>query len=235
MKTSKSVKKRDTILQAAARIISKRGYAETTLAEIGEAAGTFAGSLYYYFPSKDALVEAVLNVGTTSVSDRVRERVEELPDDASAEDKLYAALAEHFDQMLRKDDFIVAYWKLIDQVPPEVRERHLAHPRAYGRFWRGIMEQGQREGVISRTLDAGLAQLLLLGPSIYALQWFDPKGPMSARDLSVVVANMFLHGVGAESNAGRAVVVPDKPVAGQRARRKTVAASVAVPSGSGTP
>ena len=228
MKTSKSVKKRDSILQAAAKIISKRGYAETTLAEIGEEAGTFAGSLYYYFPSKDALVEAVLNVGTTSVSDRVRQRIEELPKEASAEDKLYAALAEHFDQMLRKDDFIVAYWKLIDQVPPEVRRRHLEHPRAYGLFWRGIMEQGQREGVIGKTLNPGLAQLLLLGPSIYALQWFDPKGSMSARELSVVVANMFLHGVGAASSAGREFEPPKKPIAKSRARNVSDATMLAM-------
>lgn len=195
MKTIKAVKKRDLILEAAAKVISRRGYADTTLAEIGEEAGTFAGSLYYYFESKDALVEEVLNLGTTTVARRVQEHVARLPDTASAEERIRVGLAEHFDQMLQRDAFIVAYWKIIDQVPEAVRERHKSLPRAYGRFWRHLLADGQREGVVRADLDPGLVQLVLLGTSIYALQWFKPGGRLSARDLSESVADMFFNGV----------------------------------------
>lgn len=206
MKTIKAVKKRDLILEAAATVISRRGYADTTLAEIGEEAGTFAGSLYYYFESKDALVEEVLNLGTTTVSRRVQEGVARLPDTASAEERIRVGLAEHFDQMLQRDAFIVAYWKIIDQVPEAVRERHKALPRAYGRFWRHLLADGQREGAVRADLDPGLVQLLLLGTSIYALQWFKPDGHLSARGLSEIVADMFFNGV--TPRAARAATSP---------------------------
>lgn len=220
MKTLKAVKKRDLILEAAARVISRRGYADTTLAEIGEEAGTFAGSLYYYFNSKDALVEEVLNLGTTTVSRRVQEDVARLPPTATAEERIRTALATHFDQMLQRDAFIVAYWKIIDQVPAEVRERHKALPRAYGRFWQHLLADGQREGFIRANLDAGLVQLLMLGTSIYALQWFDPDGRLSAADLSAITADIFFSGIRSPQARSNEEPTRDRRrVATKRARR----------------
>lgn len=50
----------DAILQAAAQVFTRRGYAGTTTNHIAERAGVSIGSLYEYFPSKDALLVALL-------------------------------------------------------------------------------------------------------------------------------------------------------------------------------
>src|SRR5450830_1497659 len=47
----------DTILDAMARVLVERGYANTNL--VAEAAGISVGSLYQYFPNKDALIFAL--------------------------------------------------------------------------------------------------------------------------------------------------------------------------------
>jgi AcrR family transcriptional regulator len=47
------------ILDAAARIFDERGYHRTTTNHIAEAAGVSIGSLYQYFPNKDALLVAL--------------------------------------------------------------------------------------------------------------------------------------------------------------------------------
>src|SRR5690349_6939769 len=52
----KSDLKRKAIIEAAARVFKNKGYAEATLSEIGRKAGTFAGSIYYHFSSKEELV-----------------------------------------------------------------------------------------------------------------------------------------------------------------------------------
>lgn len=49
------------ILEAAARIFVKRGYAAATTNEIAALAGVSIGSLYEYFPHKDALVRELLD------------------------------------------------------------------------------------------------------------------------------------------------------------------------------
>lgn len=49
----------DRILDAAARIFDERGYRATTTNHVAELAGVSIGSLYQYFPNKDALLVAL--------------------------------------------------------------------------------------------------------------------------------------------------------------------------------
>jgi len=49
----------DAILEAAARVLVRRGYARTTTNHVAERAGISVGSLYQYFPNKESLVAAL--------------------------------------------------------------------------------------------------------------------------------------------------------------------------------
>lgn len=68
---TRAVETRDRILDAAARVFSRHGYAAGTTNRIAAAAGLSVGSLYQYFPNKDAiLVELVrrhLHTGAAAV------------------------------------------------------------------------------------------------------------------------------------------------------------------------
>lgn len=50
----------DTILQASARVLVRRGFDGFTTNEVATAAGVSIGSLYQYFPNKEALVAALI-------------------------------------------------------------------------------------------------------------------------------------------------------------------------------
>lgn len=52
---------RDRIIQSAARLFHEQGYAATGVATILREAGVNSGSLYHFFPSKEALLENVLD------------------------------------------------------------------------------------------------------------------------------------------------------------------------------
>jgi len=58
----------DAILTAAARVLGKRGYAGTTTNHVAAEAGVSIGSLYEYYPSKDALVVALLEAHIAEAS-----------------------------------------------------------------------------------------------------------------------------------------------------------------------
>ena len=49
----------ETIIEATARVLIKNGYAKTNTNLIAERAGISVGSIYQYFPNKDALVVAL--------------------------------------------------------------------------------------------------------------------------------------------------------------------------------
>jgi AcrR family transcriptional regulator len=50
----------DAILTAGARVLVERGYARASTNRIADVAGVSVGSLYQYFPSKEALVAAIM-------------------------------------------------------------------------------------------------------------------------------------------------------------------------------
>ena len=55
-KTERYYRMRENVVDIAVELFSKRGYADTGVADIGEASGLARGALYYYIGSKDALL-----------------------------------------------------------------------------------------------------------------------------------------------------------------------------------
>jgi AcrR family transcriptional regulator len=62
----------DALLEATARVLVKEGYDRASTNRIAEVAGVSIGSLYQYFPSKEALVAAVIDRHTQEVSEVTR-------------------------------------------------------------------------------------------------------------------------------------------------------------------
>lgn len=52
--------RRQAILEGSARLFATHGFADTTVRDIGDEVAIKSGSLYHYFASKDAILEAVL-------------------------------------------------------------------------------------------------------------------------------------------------------------------------------
>src|SRR5579862_4276884 len=52
--------KRERLVAAACRVLHEQGVEQTTLADIAQAADVPVGNVYYYFKTKDQLVEAAL-------------------------------------------------------------------------------------------------------------------------------------------------------------------------------
>jgi AcrR family transcriptional regulator len=74
----RSQETRQRILTAAARVFADHGYAAGTTNRIAEAAGLSIGSLYQYFPNKDAvlveLVKAHVNQGLSIIQDHLADQ-----------------------------------------------------------------------------------------------------------------------------------------------------------------
>jgi AcrR family transcriptional regulator len=62
----------EVILTAAARILTSEGFEALTTNRVAAVAGVSVGSLYQYFPNKEALVRALCERHTQGVRDRIR-------------------------------------------------------------------------------------------------------------------------------------------------------------------
>ena len=74
---SRSKETVEVLLTAAARILTSEGFEALTTNRVAEVAGVSVGSLYQYFPNKEALVRALCERHTHGVRDRIRARFEE--------------------------------------------------------------------------------------------------------------------------------------------------------------
>jgi TetR/AcrR family transcriptional regulator, transcriptional repressor for nem operon len=71
--------KRRRLTAAAARVLHEQGVERTTIADIAAAAEVPAGNVYYYFKTKDELVQAALTEQTSHLSE-LTTRLDQLPD-----------------------------------------------------------------------------------------------------------------------------------------------------------
>src|SRR5580692_9497131 len=67
------------ILEAGAEAFREKGYDAVTMTEIAVRSGTTFGSLYRFFPSKEALANALLARYAQSALDRLAELAEQAP------------------------------------------------------------------------------------------------------------------------------------------------------------
>lgn len=58
---AKSQETRNKIIAVAIGLFRAKGYARTSMSEIARQAGVDPSSFYYYFASKEALIESILN------------------------------------------------------------------------------------------------------------------------------------------------------------------------------
>ncbi|MGP3977574.1 TetR/AcrR family transcriptional regulator [Streptomyces sp. 8N114] len=71
--------KRRRLTTAAARVLHEQGVERTTLGDIARAADVPVGNVYYYFKTKDELVQAALSEHSAHL-DELTGRLDELPD-----------------------------------------------------------------------------------------------------------------------------------------------------------
>jgi AcrR family transcriptional regulator len=170
----KSDKTRRRILDAAADVLNRKGFDGTRVSDIATLAELAVPAVYYYFESREAILEEVVNIGGRSALANVRARIAALPEGASAMDRICAAFAGHLEMVLKESTYTAAAMRTLGQLPPDIRARQLHHQRVQGDLWRELIAAGVESGEIDPSLDPRAARMLLLGAVNWAPEWWDP-------------------------------------------------------------
>ena len=197
---SKSAQTRRRILDAAAHVLSAKGYAGLRLNDVAAHAELQAPALYYYYPSRDDLIEEVMWAGIADMREHVVAMLDGLPADTSALDRLLAAVEAHLRHELEISDYTTAAIRNSGQVPAKIRKRQILEEQRYGEVWRRLINDMARSGQLRADLDLYMAQMLVLGALNWAVEWWDPR----RGSLESVVANaqsFVRHGLGEVFNS----------------------------------
>ena len=144
----------EVLLEAAARVLMKRGYSAASTNRIAEAAGVSVGTLYEYFADKEAVFDALIQREIEALVAAIRNA--DLRADASLGVTLERLLRLAMAAMPRGPGFIRA----LEQVPGSALRRRLVRARAQVvDFIRQLLEARRAE---LRVTNLDLAALIVV-------------------------------------------------------------------------
>jgi len=155
------------IIDAAAKVFARRGYHGASTQDITDVLGMRQASLYYYFDSKEAALEAVCRHGHVGY---VESLLGIARSDASASEKLALALLHHIAPERR--DLTLVFIRERRFLPLPARRRIRAFEVQYERAIQRIIEEGMRSGEFRADLDARMATLAFFGLGNSAAVWY---------------------------------------------------------------
>lgn len=171
-------------MDAAARVLIRRGYTGTRLSDIAEEAGLQAASLYYHFTSREELLEAVIRQGIIEARLHLEGVLAALPENATPFERIDAAVAAHLTFGLEISDSTAAAIHNLGQLPAGMAERQRAAEEKYGAVWASLLQEAYAAGVLRPGIDLLSARMLVIGALNQAAEWFKPR----KTPLKVVIA-----------------------------------------------
>ncbi|CAM5778923.1 TetR/AcrR family transcriptional regulator [Rhizobacter fulvus] len=182
---------RERILLEAARLFRHHGYAATTLREVADASGIKAGSIYYHFESKEQILGEVLDKGIQVVADAVRQRVDALPESATARQRVAAAIEGHLWGLLHHGDFTSANIRIYGQIPTAAKNSHRKIRRSYADYWDRLLEDALKRGELRRDTSTAVIRLFVIGALNWTVEWYNPQKGSFADFVKQVTAIIF--------------------------------------------
>lgn len=177
------------VVAAAAKVFREKGYAAATLEDVATEVGMLKGSLYNYISSKEELLFAVVR----PPAQRLLEEARVLAQDPDPAPQRLQRLAEMHVQVLQ-DHFVYAAVYIHDVAGLGRFPEWAAMDREYVEITRSLIVDGVREGSLSAELDVTTAPHVLIGSLNWMTRWWDPAGPVPAREMARRISGVFLDG-----------------------------------------
>jgi AcrR family transcriptional regulator len=184
-------RRRQAVVQQAARVFAERGYDQTSIQELAEAIGLAAGGIYHYIGSKEQLLIRICDQLMDPLLDRAREVS---ASGADPEAQLRAIVRLWVAQVVEHRDHMLVFQQ----------ERHVIES---GAQWRGVRSsRKQFERVVADVLDRVLADgrlrlgdrrlalSALLGMVNHTAQWFGPRGRLQVDQVADGYVDLLLLG-----------------------------------------
>ncbi|MET0191608.1 MAG: TetR/AcrR family transcriptional regulator, partial [Pseudonocardia sediminis] len=149
--------------------------AGSRLVDIAEQAQVQAPAIYYYFPSREDLIEEVMFVGAEAMRSHLTDALAALPPGTPPADRIAAAVESHLRHELEISDYSRAIIRNGNQLPEQVGARAMAEVAGYNEIWRGLVADLAAAGQLRTGLDPAVARMMVLGSLNWAAEWWDPE------------------------------------------------------------
>jgi AcrR family transcriptional regulator len=184
------VARKELIMRAAAKVFSEKGFSAATVRDIADEADMLSGSLYYYFDSKEAMVEEVLVEYLDTIIRGYDEAVAEAEGPVDALEQLVARALRGLVENRQHVTILQNDWHYVRPMKG-IAERQ----QRVEKLWLETIQQGIDAGVIRDDIDARMIYRTVMGAIQAVIRWFNPRGRVSIDRVIEVQTAILLNGI----------------------------------------
>jgi AcrR family transcriptional regulator len=183
---------RSQLIDKAAQLFARRGYARTTMHDIAEELGLKRSSLYHYFRNKEEILDALIEEQTVAPS----QMLQSLIDDTSLPmlEKLRRAFSESILRKLSES----ARFRVLDQIefemPAQQAAQHKRMKRQVLELWSRLISDGIASGDL-RDVDSRMAAFAVLGIANWTAWWYSSSGKLTPTQIAEAMTDIGLFGL----------------------------------------
>lgn len=171
---------RGRLLKAAAALFSEKGYERTTVRDIASAVGIQSGSLFHHYPSKEAILCAVMRETIILNTQRMRLALSQT-DDAKA--RLKALIKAELEFVLGDTEaamgILVYEWR---SLAPASQTEILALREIYEAIWLEVIDAAKAQGLVRQ--ESFILRRFLTGALSWTINWYRQDGSMDLEQLA---------------------------------------------------
>jgi TetR/AcrR family transcriptional regulator, cholesterol catabolism regulator len=185
--------RRSELLGIAARLFAEKGFRNTTVRDIADAAGILSGSLYHHFDSKESMVDEILS---TFQEELFGQYDEILAGDDDPLHQLERAVTVSFDAIDKHRDEVAIYQNDAAYLLTFERFTYLGDRNKQSRaVWLTLLQTGIDAGVLRDDLDLELTYRFIRDTIWVAVSWYRPGGRRTHTEIARQYLSILLEGV----------------------------------------
>jgi AcrR family transcriptional regulator len=178
---------KERILRAAADLFMERGFAGTTVREIGDRAGVGQSSLYHHARSKGKLLG---ELHATFVRDLIGQLEAVIESQEVPTVQLRGVVTAMLAMVHTHRAVVTVYLRESYALSGEAREAVAHERKKIDSIVDLILKRGLESGEFRSDLDVHLTRLMILGMCNWAYQWYQPNGPHTIAQISEYFASL---------------------------------------------
>jgi TetR/AcrR family transcriptional regulator, cholesterol catabolism regulator len=185
--------RRDQLLEIAAGLFATKGFRNTTVRDIADAAGILSGSLYHHFDSKESMVDEILS---TFQEELFGQYDEILASDADPRTKLEQAVRVSFEAIDQHHSEVAIFQNDAAHLSTLAGFGYLEERHAQSReVWMTLLREAKEAGVLRADLDLDLVYRFIRDTVWVAVNWYRPGGSLSAATVADQYVHILLEGI----------------------------------------
>ncbi|WP_396668746.1 TetR/AcrR family transcriptional regulator [Microbacterium sp. R86528] len=177
------------VKRAAVDLFSTRGYANTSVQQIVEAAGVTKGAMYHYFESKDDLLFGIYD----SLLSMQKARLDEIiAREGLVEDVLRAVCIDVIESSIDHLAEATVFFRSVHMLSTERQREVTLRRREYHDEFAGLIARGQAEGRYRTDIPLAVLAAHFFSDVHYLSQWYSPDGAESKSLVARELTDLFL-------------------------------------------